>query len=225
MSLEGGWVNPSALLTPAQILAPGAPRPSRGVGSTTANFRSVYVTGELQLGLFYPRVFHDSNEVNITLPTLDFAKTAHRPPARFEDEVGGDSQTASKPGNGRSLGEGRQYFRASRKVRWPVDFQVIGSGPEIDPGRHKAETRGVSLGGAFIAHPHPPGVESDLHLWLYPHEPAVGRGSALRLRAQVRWINATPGALPVGFGVQFRALTAADEVILHSSFSRSAKVV
>ncbi|MEM7151248.1 MAG: PilZ domain-containing protein [Myxococcota bacterium] len=125
----------------------------------------------------------------------------------------------------RGLGEGRQHFRTSRKVRWPVDFEVIGRVPDIEPGRQTAETRGVSLGGAFIAHLWPPPVETDLHLWLFPHQPAAGRGSALRLRAQVRWINEAAGALPVGFGVQFRALTAADEVILHSSFSRSAKVV
>lgn len=91
--------------------------------------------------------------------------------------------------------------------------------------RVRAETLGISLGGTFVVSDDPPPVDTDLHLWLYPpHLPSQGP-RVLRLLARVRWINETPGELPRGFGVAFRALTAADEIALHSGLSRSAKVV
>lgn len=93
------------------------------------------------------------------------------------------------------------------------------------PVRVRAETLGVSLGGTFVVCDQPPPVDTDLHLWLHPDDPPAGGPRVLRLLARVRWINATPGELPRGFGVAFRALTAADEIALHGSFSRSAKVI
>jgi hypothetical protein len=87
--------------------------------------------------------------------------------------------------------------------------------------RIRAETRGVSLGGAFVACDQPFPVDTDLHLWLYPQDPLPRGPRVLRVLARVRWINATPGELPRGFGVAFRALTAADEMALHGSVSRS----
>ena len=48
----------------------------------------------------------------------------------------------------------------------------------------------------------------------------------MRLAALVRWQNLVPGkGLPRGFGVQFRALTAAEEITLHAYFSAHYKVV
>lgn len=91
--------------------------------------------------------------------------------------------------------------------------------------RQRALTEGVSLGGAFVVHDTPPAVGADLVLWLHPDAPAPGQPGVLRLRAQVRWIDAMPEQRPRGFGVAFRALTAADEVVLHGWFSRSSKKV
>lgn len=93
------------------------------------------------------------------------------------------------------------------------------------PGRIRAETLGVSLGGTFVVCDDPFPVDTDLHLWLHPRDPPPRGPRVLRLLARVRWINATPGELPRGFGVAFRALTIADEIALHGSFSRSAKVI
>jgi hypothetical protein len=89
----------------------------------------------------------------------------------------------------------------------------------------RAEALGVSLGGTFVVSDVLPPIDTDLHLWLYPPQALPRSPRVLRLLARVRWINATEGELPRGFGVAFRALTAADEIALHSSFSRSAKVV
>lgn len=68
-------------------------------------------------------------------------------------------------------------------------------------------------------------MQTDLHLWLHPDNPEPRQPRVLRLRAQVRWINEMEGELPRGFGVAFKALTAADEVALHRGFSRSTKKV
>lgn len=96
-------------------------------------------------------------------------------------------------------------------------------------GRVRTETLGVSLGGTFVVYDAPLPVDTDLHLWLYPPDPPPRGPRVLRLLARVRWINEGPGStgneLPRGFGVAFRALTSADEIALHSSFSRSAKVI
>lgn len=83
----------------------------------------------------------------------------------------------------------------------------------------------MSLGGTFVICDDPFPVDTDLHLWLHPQDPPPRGPRVLRLLARVRWINATPGELPRGFGVAFRALTIADEIALHGSFSRSAKVI
>lgn len=97
--------------------------------------------------------------------------------------------------------------------------------PSWGVDRVRAETLGISLGGTFVVSDDPPLVDTDLHLWLYvPHRFAHGP-SALRLLARVRWINQDPGEIPRGFGVAFRALTAADEIALHSGLSCSTKVI
>ena len=89
----------------------------------------------------------------------------------------------------------------------------------------------MSLGGTFVICDDPFPVDTDLHLWLHPQDPPPGGPRVLRLLARVRWIHdavpggAVPGELPRGFGVAFRALTIADEIALHGSFSRSAKVI
>lgn len=101
------------------------------------------------------------------------------------------------------------------------------------PGRIRAETLGVSLGGTFVVCDEPFAVDTDLHLWLYPPDPPPRGPRVLRLLARVRWVSETrgpnpnpnPNELPRGFGVAFRALTSTDEIALHSSFSRSAKVI
>jgi len=128
------------------------------------------------------------------------------------------------------LGETRQHFRSARKLRWAVEFEPIHAArdapaPDEAIERFRAFTLGVSLGGAFIAYEKPPPIETDLYLWLSPQNPVPGTNRVLRLRARVRWINPVSGTLPRGFGVAFHAITAADEVFLHRSFSRSEKVV
>lgn len=109
------------------------------------------------------------------------------------------------------------------------------SAPAVDSAapaqarRRLTEAVGVSLGGTFIVSDDPPPVDTDLHLWLHLPQPPSHGPFVLRLRARVRWINDepsdTPGSLPRGFGVAFRALTAADEIALHRGFSWSAKVI
>lgn len=87
----------------------------------------------------------------------------------------------------------------------------------------------MSLGGTFVVCEHPFPVDTDLHLWLYPPDPPPRGPRVLRVLARVRWVNEVAGPstneLPRGFGVAFRALTSADEIALHASFSRSAKVI
>ena len=122
----------------------------------------------------------------------------------------------------RGRGEERQHFRSSRKLRWRLDFEPVHG---ADRDRHRAHTLGISLGGTFVVFDDPPPVETDLHLWLHPDDPAPGQPRILRLRARVRWINEPEGELPRGFGVAFRGLTAADEVALHRGFSRAMKKV
>jgi hypothetical protein len=136
-----------------------------------------------------------------------------------EVEVEDDARAAGEHG----AGESRRHFRSARKLRWPVELEEAGAPGAYFP-RMRTEALGVSLGGTFVVSDVLPPVDTDLHLWLYP--PQARRDQrALRLLARVRWVNATEGELPRGFGVAFRALTAADEIALHSSFSRSAKVV
>lgn len=135
--------------------------------------------------------------------------------------VGGDAQTAGEHG----AGESRRHFRSAHKLRWAVELEAVHPLEGRAPGRIRAETLGVSLGGTFVVSDDPFPVDTDLHLWLHPQDPPPRGPRVLRLLARVRWINATPGELPRGFGVAFRALTIADEIALHGSFSRSAKVI
>ncbi|MCH9688838.1 MAG: PilZ domain-containing protein [Deltaproteobacteria bacterium] len=122
-------------------------------------------------------------------------------------------------------GEARRQFRSARKLRWPVDAQPVHRTAEGDPGRIRAQTLGISLGGAFIVSDVVLPVDTDLHLWVHPPQPPPGGPTVLRLLARVRWTNEVAETLPRGYGVAFRALTAMDEIALHTCFSRSAKVV
>jgi hypothetical protein len=125
------------------------------------------------------------------------------------------------------LGEARKFYRPREKLRWPVVVAPLLPGGE-PAGSTLATTRGISVGGAFIESDGVFEVGTALHLWLHPPAaPAVGGlPSVLRMRAEVRWINdGTKRDLPRGFGVEFRALTAADEIALHAYFSRAYKVV
>ncbi|MCA9705924.1 MAG: hypothetical protein KDK70_08765 [Myxococcales bacterium] len=127
----------------------------------------------------------------------------------------------TQPSRNEAGGEARRHFRSSHKAQWPAEMELVGSrGP-----RASVQALGTSLGGTFVVSDEPPPVDTDLHLWIYPPFRAIGAPSALRVLARVRWINDTPGRLPRGFGVAFRATTAEGEIALHRCFSRMAKVV
>jgi hypothetical protein len=138
--------------------------------------------------------------------------------ARTSNRVRSDARVTDE------LGEARRHYRPREKFRWPV--VVSAPGPTAEAST-LATTLGISVGGAFIVTEAVFAVGTALHLWLHPPGPnPPGLPHVLRLRAEVRWIN--DGArrdLPRGFGVEFRALTADDEVALHSYFSRAHKVV
>lgn len=126
----------------------------------------------------------------------------------------------------KATGESRRHFRGARKLPWPVELELARAPREgALPTRIRAQALGVSLGGTFVATDELLPVDTDLHLWLYPPRALPPAPRVLRLLARVRWINPTDGEQPRGFGVAFRALTAADEVALHGSFSRLAKVI
>lgn len=137
--------------------------------------------------------------------------------ARLEDALGDRSEDEAT-----ELGEARRHFRSSLKVRWPAEFALIAAPYQ---SRATAQALGVSLGGTFVVCDTPPPLETDLHLWLYPPRRSLRTPRSLRLLAQVRWVNASADRLPRGFGVEFRAITAADEIALHRCFSWSAKVI
>ena len=121
-----------------------------------------------------------------------------------------------------STGESRRTFRAPHKYRWPVELLPIDA---TSPTRIEGVTYGVSVGGAFVEAPWSPQVGAGVHLWLRPLVPSA-TPPVLRLRAEVRWISdGLRRDVPRGFGVAFRALTAADEVALHGYFSKAHKVV
>lgn len=125
------------------------------------------------------------------------------------------------------FGEARRHFRPMEKLRWPVVVAVAGTEEPTAAGTTLAMTRGVSVGGAFVETELAVEVGQDLRLWLHPPGPVPpGQPHVLRLSAQVRWLNrmATP-KLPKGFGVEFRALSAAEEVALHAYVSAPHKVV
>lgn len=122
-------------------------------------------------------------------------------------------------------------------MRWAVELEPLepeGSAAprdDADAGlphgraraRVRAETLGVSLGGTYVVSDDPFPVDTDLQLWLYPSTPPSRGPRALRLLGRVRWINPTPGVMPRGFGVAFRALTTTEALVLHASFSHDAK--
>jgi hypothetical protein len=95
----------------------------------------------------------------------------------------------------------------------------------------RATTHGISIGGAFIVTDLALEPGTPIYVWLYPPLVAggpirAGAPAVLRFRAEVRWVRETAHSdAPRGFGVAFRALTAADEVALHGYFSRTHKVL
>ncbi len=128
-----------------------------------------------------------------------------------------------------AFGEARRHYRPLAKLRWPVVVAVASPDSErgVWSGTTLAMTHGVSVGGAFIESDLVVPVGQSLRLWLHPPAPhPPGLPDVLRLSAQVRWQNLVPGkGLPRGFGVQFRAVTAAEEIVLHAYFSAHHKVV
>ena len=128
-----------------------------------------------------------------------------------------------------AFGEARRHYRPRQKLRWPVVVAV--ATPDENPGAWAgttpAMTHGVSVGGAFIESDLVVPVGQSLRLWLHPPAPhPPGLPDVLRVSAQVRWQNLVPAkGLPRGFGVQFRAITAAEEIALHAYFSAHHKVV
>ena len=135
-----------------------------------------------------------------------------------------------------TLGEARRHFRPRQKLRWPVVVAPLLAGGEpagasmlapFQGSSMLATTLGISVGGAFIETDGVFDVGTALHLWLHPPGPIpTSLPNVLRLRAEVRWVNdGTRRDLPRGFGVEFRALTAEDEIALHAYFSRAYKVV
>lgn len=139
--------------------------------------------------------------------------------------VNDDAQQPERAG----FGEARRHYRPRAKLRWPVVVAV--ANPDQDPavwgGTTLAMTHGVSVGGAFVESDLVVPVGQSLRLWLHPPAPnPPGFPDVFRLSAQVRWQNLVPGrGLPRGFGVQFRAVTAAEEIALHAYFSAHHKVV
>ena len=125
------------------------------------------------------------------------------------------------------VGEARRHYRPRQKLRWPVVVAPVCAAGEPAGGSTLATTCGISVGGAFIETDGVFDVGTALHLWLHPPGPLPpSLPHVLRLRAEVRWVNdGTRRDLPRGFGVEFRALTADDEIALHSYFSRAYKVV
>ncbi len=106
-----------------------------------------------------------------------------------------------------------------------MEFERVRVCSSIAAGRHQAQTLNISLGGTFVVSELQPEVDTDLHLWLRPPRTAPGSPRVLRFLARVRWCSAGDADRPAGFGVAFRALTAADEIALYGCFSRSVKVV
>lgn len=132
-------------------------------------------------------------------------------------------------GNDHAFGEARRQYRPQHKFRWPVVVAVAtpGENPGGWSGTTLAMTHGVSVGGAFIETDLVVPVGQPLRLWLHPPAPQPpGQPDVLRLGAQARWQNLMPAkGLPRGFGVQFRAVTSAEEIALHAYFSAQHKVV
>lgn len=128
-----------------------------------------------------------------------------------------------------AFGEARRHYRPREKLRWPVVVAVATPENEagVWAGTTLAMTHGVSVGGAFIESDLVVPVGQALRLWLHPPAPhPPGQPDVLRLSAQVRWQNFVPSkGLPRGFGVQFRAVTASEEITLHAYFSAHHKVV
>ena len=74
------------------------------------------------------------------------------------------------------------------------------------------------MGGMFIATSVRVSVGDKVRLWLQvPALESDREGQFVRLQGEVRWLS---NATPTGFGVAFRALTAADENRLHTHFSK-----
>jgi hypothetical protein len=147
-------------------------------------------------------------------------------PPRMSDPFGHRPKTAGRPAvqDDDAGGESRRNFRPATKYRWPIELQIAGDA--ADSRRIQGITYGVSVGGAFIESDWMPEIGTAVHVWLRPLVPDPDLPDELRLQAEVRWRSAGERRdVPRGFGVQFRALTATDEVTLHGYFSAAHKVV
>lgn len=151
--------------------------------------------------------------------------SAHTPGAVDCKRVTDDAQGSERA----AFGEARRHYRPRAKLRWPVVVAVANPENEagVWAGTTLAMTHGVSVGGAFVESDLVVPVGQSLRLWLHPPAPhPPGFPDVLRLSAQVRWQNLVPArGLPRGFGVQFRAVTPAEEIALHAYFSAHHKVV
>ncbi len=145
----------------------------------------------------------------------------------MENDPREDSPPAERSDEG--FGEARRHYRPRVKFRWPIIVaRAIDAVGDREPATSTlAMTRGISVGGAFIETDLECAIDEVLQLWLHPPGPSPpGHPHVIRTRARVRWLSAgqTP-KLPKGFGVEFQALTAAEEVSLHAYFSACHKVV
>ena len=125
-----------------------------------------------------------------------------------------------------SHGEARLAYRFSDDLSWPVDFEFASRDAARGPTqRHSAITRGIGVGGAFIVSNASASSGMLLRIWLHP--PSLQRSSVqetLPLAGEVRWVT-RENEQPAGFGLAFRAITAADEILLHRYFSLSLKML
>ncbi len=105
-------------------------------------------------------------------------------------------------------GERRGHFRGKPRPgrRVQVRYQVSG-GEEVS-----AHTKNIGVGGAFIVVADPPKVGTHLRLWIE----MPNTGSALEVRAEVRWIASSPEP---GMGVRFAGLDVDQLLALNEYFA------
>jgi len=99
--------------------------------------------------------------------------------------------------------ERRNHFRGKPRPgrRVAVSYRVVERTGE-ESGRHKAFTRNIGVGGAFIVTEDPPPPGSTLLLEV--HVPTSGK--RIELRGEVRWIADGEMDAVHGMGVKFHGL-------------------
>lgn len=110
-------------------------------------------------------------------------------------------------------GERRGHFRGKARPgrRVQVRYQV-GNGEE-----HRAHTKNIGVGGAFIVTPRPPRVGSQLHIVIEMPSGTV----PIEVRAEVRWVlvGEDISAADSGAGVRFAGLTVDQLLALNEYFA------